>query len=91
MLVALKTLRYAGRRYRAGDRFEAARADARVLCGAQLAAIVAEPARVVLPEPEPLPPMWQLRAEFERLAGFAPDGRWGAARLMSEVEALQDE
>jgi hypothetical protein len=94
-LIATRNYSYNTRRLRAGDEFEANEYWARVLVGARRADYApkqakAEPpkplmaSRVPEPEDDGAKILEKLRAQAERL-GVEVDGRWGAARLQSEI------
>lgn len=94
-VTALKPTRYRGRLYRKGESFKVeSDRTARIygtLGRAHIAreAVLGDPISAVALEVQQVSPPDQLaalRAEYETLAGSAPDGRWGEARLRSEVD-----
>lgn len=94
-ITALKSTRYRGRLYRKGESFKVesdrtariygtlgrARIAAEDVLGDPISSVVVEVQQVSPPDP-----LAALRAEYEALAGSAPDGRWSEARLRSEID-----
>jgi hypothetical protein len=97
-LIATKSLKYATRRLTAGDEFDATDMHARILVGARKARYAPKQEKVEPPPlPVPRPPVKaepekdvgeelidRLREKAESL-GIDVDGRWGPARLQSEI------
>ncbi len=83
-MVANKSFQYGGRRYRTGDRFSARRNDARVLEAIGRAAPETGPSAEELE-------LDRLRADYERLTGGSPDGRWKADTLERKIEEASED
>lgn len=100
ILIANKLMRYATRRLRAGDEFDAIPEHARFLVAVKMArekpaeAKPAKPACGVKTILDLLPPNDQsdntllLRDHYRQIARKDPDMRWGATRLQQEISNL---
>ena len=101
-MIARKSLRYGTRRLRAGDTFDAARQDARVLTAVGLASehkpgkpvpvrVPRKPApapRVQEPEAFVDPEVEALRDEYKTRTGRRPHYTWNAERIREAIASL---
>ena len=79
---ALKAMTYATRRLRAGDEFEASRRDARILAAIGRADYA--------PDPEPVAPLADARAEYQAKIGKRPFHGWDIATIKAKIAEADD-